>query len=355
MDSKLRTGLFIFGVIAIILTFMPYISADYWWVRMFDYPHLQLTGLTLLALLLYFIKFDFRFYGDYIFAGFLLFCFVWQLQKIYPYTEFSDYEVLNASSNPKSSLKLYAANVLQKNEDYEKAIKDMLKEDADIMVFTETNTIWQNEIRKALPASYTEKVEYPLDNTYGILMYSKLPLINPEVKFLVSDSVPSIHTKVSLKDGSLIQLYSIHPTPPMPQENPTSTDRDAEMMMIAKKSLDSDLPVIVLGDFNDVAWSQTSRLFQSVSRLSDARIGRGLYNTFNAKNVLMRWPLDHIFISDEFRIKSLSLGEDIGSDHFPMVATLSFEPDGIDEQGLDSPTEAELEQANTIIQNFKED
>lgn len=316
-----------FGFIAIILTLMPFIAVDYWWIRMFDFPHVQLTLLTGLAVLTYLLKFDFKNYKDYFFITALIICLTYQSIKIYPYTKLGNFTVFNASKSSKKELSFFTSNVLQENKNYQKVIDKLKMYDSDIMLFTETNVAWQKNIKRSISNQYRYHIEFPLNNTYGMLLYSKLELIEPEVKFLVSDSVPSIHTKVKLKSGEIIQLYAIHPTPPMPQENPMSTDRDAEMMKIALASRDNKLPVVVIGDFNDVAWSQSSKLFNRVSGLLDIRKGRGLFNTFDANSFILRWPLDHIFISNEFRLKKLKVVDDVSSDHFPLYAKLTFEPE----------------------------
>lgn len=350
----LKKVLISFGVLAILLTITPFIAVDYWWIRMFDFPHTQLTFLTALAILTYIIKFNFKEIKDYIFITILIACCIFQFYKILPYTTFSSYEVMNTSKNSKDILKIFTANVLQENEKSEQLIKEMKSIDADIMLFTEVNKRWLKTLNKAVDKSYMHKYEIPLDNTYGMVLYSKLNLIKPEGHFLVSDSIPSIHSLVELPTGDLVQIYAIHPTPPMPQENPMSTDRDAEMMMIAKLSLESKYPVIVFGDFNDVAWSQTSKLFKRVSRLLDARIGRGLYSTFSAKSKILRWPLDHIFISEEFRVKTLKNCNDVLSDHFPFYTELSFEPSKASEQKPPPPSKEDLKTANEQIKKFKE-
>src|SRR5690606_27988463 len=163
------------------------------------------------------------------------------------------------------------------------------------------------------------------------------------------------HTILQLPAGEGIQLYFIHPTPPMPQHNPSSTDRDAEMMMVAKMANNNPLPVIVGGDFNDVAWTQTTQLFKSISELLDPRVGRGFYNTFNAKNSDMRWPLDHFFASDEFRLIKMELGEDIDFDHFPAYFEVKLETENAAEQSPQESTPREKEEANESIQEARED
>lgn len=344
-----------FGILAIIFTLIPLIPADYWWIRMFDFPLIQLTAITFFAILLYFIKFNYRNVKDVIFIGVMMVCFIFQFSKLVPYTPFYKEEVLNATKDQKNTkIKLLTANVLQKNENNDRLI-DVIKElDADIMVFTEANNRWKDAIVKHLSSAYKYKVELPLENTYGILMYSKFELINPEVKFMVTDTIPSIHSKVRLLSGDVVQLYAVHPTPPMPQENPLSTDRDAELMMTSKLSRDSKIPVIVVGDFNDIAWSPTSLLFQHTSELLDVRVGRGFYNTFNAKKTIFRWPLDHVYVSPEFRLTTLKSCQSIDSDHFPYYVELSFEPNGANEQLPEKATEEQLEKAAKQIKKLRE-
>ncbi len=62
---------------------------------------------------------------------------------------------------------------------------------------------------------------------------------------------------------------------------------------------------------------------------------------------LLRYPLDHIFYSREFGLVSLKKLDDIGSDHFPLLIGLHYEPDGETSEGLKSPDpgeEAEIEE-----------
>jgi endonuclease/exonuclease/phosphatase (EEP) superfamily protein YafD len=356
---KLKPFLQIFGGIAVVLSLIPVIAVDYWWIRMFDFPHIQLTILTFTAFVVYFMRFDIKRKEDYLFVGVIFCCLIFQGTKIYPYTALAPFAVQDATNrkdllknNIPESLKLYTANVLQSNKNSGPLISEIHQKNADILLFVETNKRWQSEISKSLPEEYKFRVEVPLDNTYGMLLYSKLKLVEPTVHYLVDDSVPSIHSKVVLRSGDTIRMYNIHPTPPMPQHNPSSSDRDAEMMKIANLSRKSEYPVVVLGDFNDVAWSATTSLFETVGELLDVRKGRGFYNTFNADSFLLRWPLDHIFISAEFRVVELKLGEDIKSDHFPTYTHLSFEPEKKGGQRPKPPTENELkraqEQANGV-------
>ncbi|HET8854801.1 MAG TPA: endonuclease/exonuclease/phosphatase family protein, partial [Salinimicrobium sp.] len=125
------------------------------------------------------------------------------------------------------------------------------------------------------------------------------------------------------------------------------------MMIVAKMAKKDELPVIVTGDFNDVAWSETTSLFQEVSGLLDPRIGRGFFNTYNANSFIMRWPLDHLFISREWRLVDLERGSDFGSDHFPIYFKLSLEPENAPEQEKKNPSAEEKKEAAKAIKAAK--
>ena len=90
--------------------------------------------------------------------------------------------------------------------------------------------------------------------------------------------------------------------------------------------------LLVTGDLNDVAWSRTTRQFRRLSRLLDPRVGRGMFNTFHAGHWFLRWPLDHIFHSDHFTLRSIRRLPSIGSDHFPLLSELVLTPHLKDEQ-----------------------
>jgi endonuclease/exonuclease/phosphatase (EEP) superfamily protein YafD len=144
--------------------------------------------------------------------------------------------------------------------------------------------------------------------------------------------VPSIHARVKLPGGALVELRCLHPRPPAPQEAKESRPRDAELIVVGRELGRRRSPAIVLGDLNDVAWSRTNYQFQDLSGLLDPRIGRGFYHTFHARYPFLRYPLDHCFHSRHFRLASFRRLRAFGSDHFPVGIRLSYEPDAAREQ-----------------------
>ena len=197
------------------------------------------------------------------------------------------------------------------------------------------------------PTTTPARLAQPLDNTYGMLCYSKLELIEPELRFLLKPGMPSLRTGLRLRSGERVTFYGLHPEPPAPDEADTSLPRDAELRDgRARGRRWPSRPAIVAGDLNDVAWSHTSRLFRRISRMLDPRIGRGMFNSFHARYWCLRWPLDHVFVSDDFVLHAIRRLPAFGSDHFPILITLAYAPKAAVAQEAPEPDAADHAEAD---------
>jgi endonuclease/exonuclease/phosphatase (EEP) superfamily protein YafD len=313
------------GAIIVIFSLIPLIRNDYWAFRVFEYPRLQKLSLNLIIIAAYGFFFASSQAYDIVFFSILAVNACYLIYQIYPFTTFAAKTVLKAETkNEDNQITIVSSNVFQDNRNVAGCLKMLDKNDPDVVLLLETDQFWYDNT-KVLKEKYPYHVTVPQENTYGMLLYSRLELVDPQTRFLVDAEIPSIKTKVKLHSGELIDLYCVHPTPPVPGENDHSTERDKELLMVAKEVKESGSPSIVVGDLNDVAWSYTTELFTKISGMLDPRIGRGFYNTFHAKMPFLRFPLDHVFCSTDFKLVKLSRLENFSSDHFPILISLQYE------------------------------
>ena len=317
------------GGAAVLATLMPLLRHTAWWIRVFDFPRLQIV-LGIVLTLVAGLALGGASGGPWQ-LGFLVLVAgagAYQVARIVPYTPLVRKAVADSTRahDPNTELSLAVMNVLQYNREGALALATLQAADPDVIMAVETDAWWHDQLRP-LEKTHPHTCHEPLDNTYGLLFFSRLPLKASQIKYLLDDDVPSLHTYVQLPDGkTLVRLYGLHPKPPAPQESKTSTKRDAELLLVGKEVDRRDEPTIVFGDMNDVAWSHTSELFRRVSGLLDPRVGRGLMPTFHADYSLLRWPLDHVFVSPHFQVVDMRRLPHVGSDHFPIFVRLSFEP-----------------------------
>ena len=337
------------SVLLVLASLLPLSRRPQWWIRGLDFPRLQLAVLALLVLLAGFALHRWQPLGPagWALQGLLLVCLAYQLSWVLPYTPFWRRQVPRSGSPGGPSLSLLSANVLMTNRCADALLALVRQQRPDLVITLESDHWWEQQLAP-LETDYPWSVKCPLDNLYGMHLYSRLPLEETELCFLVEEDVPSIHTRVVLAGGESVRLHVLHPAPPSPSENEESTERDAELLVVARSLLESRQPVVVAGDLNDVAWSSTTRLFRRISGLLDPRIGRGMFNTFHVKFPFLRWPLDHLFHSRHFSLLSLRRLPDIGSDHFPLWVELALEPGRDDHEGPQEPSPGERQRAREI-------
>jgi endonuclease/exonuclease/phosphatase (EEP) superfamily protein YafD len=327
-------------------TIVPFSKHEAWWVRSCDFPRAQIVVVALLAAGALVITGDLGRGASQLLLFALVVTIGYQLAMILPYTPLWRAELLPSSAPPGDrSLSLLVVNVLMSNRESDRLLELIRASDPDLILALETDAWWRDRFEALAPA-YPHRLAHPLENTYGMLLYSKLELIEPEIRFLLKPEIPSIRTWVGLRSGQRIMLYGLHPEPPSPSEAETSLPRDAELVLVGREVEATGAPSIVAGDLNDVAWSHTSRLFRRISRLLDPRIGRGMFNTFHAGLWPLRWPLDHVFVSDDFLLHAIRRWPAFGSDHFPILIALEYRPAVADLQEAPEPDrEDEVEAA----------
>lgn len=314
----------IMAIIVIWLSFWSLIPSDQWWIRGADFPRLQILVVGFITFVLFLVlEHPWTWFNQLLFIG-LIAALAYQLKMVLPYTFVWKNQVKQVKQDqldPQRQISLIVSNVLTTNNQYHLLIKQIQTHQPDLVLTLETDQTWQNELA-VIEADYPYRVAVPLDNLYGMHLYSKLKLSNTQVKFILSDEIPSIHTTVILRSGQPVRLYCLHPKPPSPTEAKDSTLRDAELLIVGDQIKDMDESCIVMGDLNDVAWSRTTRLFQRISGLLDPRVGRHYVNTFHADYPFFRWSLDHVFHSTDFALVHMERLPHVGSDHFPVFLIL---------------------------------
>jgi len=248
----------------------------------------------------------------------LFFCCIICLNDLLPFTRWYKTEIracLNPSDNSILGILIY--NVYQENDQYDKLIDKVKSIDPDIVLLLETNLAWYDAMSPLID-KYPYKIKAIQENTYGMMMLSKLQPLEKSVENLTDNEIPSIDCLIKVNDQK-IRIRGLHPKPPIPGEALSSKQKDEEFSEAARRiaRLPDEELKIVIGDLNDVVWSKASRRFKKTSGLKDPRVGRGTYSTFPTYFPI-RFPLDHIFCSPELRLYDLEVLENIGSDHFPI-------------------------------------
>ena len=336
----------------IAMTLLPLARTSAWWVRAFDFPRAQIAGFLAIVLLAGVLALDRGSGATWLLIVALTASLVYQVVRIFPFTPLAPVQATTVQRcAPSARIRLLIANVLESNRDSRPLLEMTRRLEPDVLLAMETDAWWDREL-SALDGDYPFRVRQPQENTYGMHLFSRLELVEPEVRYLLEDDVPSIHAAIRLRSGALVDFHGVHPKPPDIDQD--TAERDAELLIVGRQVRKKGVPAIVAGDLNDVAWSRTNRLFQEISGLLDPRIGRGLYSTFNANWPLLRWPLDHVFFHETLALIDMRRMGPIGSDHFPIYIALCHQPEAAARQSAPQPDAEDEQDADEAIDEGRE-
>jgi endonuclease/exonuclease/phosphatase (EEP) superfamily protein YafD len=318
---------YLLGTVIVAVTILPTWQTSQWWVRLCDFPRYQVAVLAIIVLVLMPLTL-----GRLTATELCLFVAVavaalWQVSWIWRYVPGAPLEVPSsaAGSSAPGRIALLTTNVFQDCRDAAALLQIIGDADPDLILAVETDEWWCSRLSEALRTRYQYGLTYPLSNGYGMAMFSRLELLQPTIRFLVDDAIPSIKTGVRLRSSAVIDLYGLHPQPPAPLQD--STERDVELVLVGVEIKSTGRPSVVLGDLNDVAWSPTTTEFARAGDLRDPRRGRGFFNTYPARLPGLRYPLDYVFHTKHFSVCKMRVLPKTGSDHLPLIAVLDLHSD----------------------------
>lgn len=343
------------GLVLVAATALPFAPTDDWWVRALEFPRPALAALLALAALGgAWAALDRRRASAWVLLAAVLAALGFQLHRMWPYTPLHAVQVPSAADcAPEDSLSVVAGNLREGNRGAPRFLEEVRRTRPDLVFVVEVDPRWVEALRP-LEEDYPNRVLHPRGDFWGFALYARLELVEPEVRHLLTGYVPSLRTGLRLGSGAVVGFHGLHPRPPTPGHG--TGLRDAELLLAAEAARAGGRPAVVGGDLNAAAWSTITGLVQRIGGLLDPRIGRGFFLTFPAwVPVPLRFPIDHVLFTPEFRLLAVEVLPDIGSDHLPLLARLCHMPGGAAARAVAPPTEAERRRAQEAIDDGRAD
>jgi endonuclease/exonuclease/phosphatase (EEP) superfamily protein YafD len=213
-------------------------------------------------------------------------------------------------------------NVLKARKNYDGVVKLLRKQDADFVALEEIN----------LPGFVRLRTDPVLSKKYpsfaggwqsGQCLLSRWPI--QYSKTIIDKHFPILHVRVKTPKGLNLTIVVFHPPHPT---TPFLMERQLALFKAVSDGRDSLFkgPLLVAGDLNDTPYNASYQNFLKKAQLHDPMKSFGLMTTW--PSVLPPWlriPIDHVFYSDDLKVKEQHLLPNTGSDHLP-IYTVFYQP-----------------------------
>lgn len=221
------------------------------------------------------------------------------------------------------AFKLMNLNVLVSNKRYSQTIDLIRQQKPDIIALEEINQAWVTGLAPVL-REYPHQKSVPLENAFGIGLYSKFPLSDVQVRTFGEPYrgiyFPSIVAKVHVSKSQVFTVVATHPLPP----TAGFQVRNSQLADIGAQRTSFGENLVITGDLNTSPWSPYFVKLIQKTGLQDSQLGFGIQPSWPAYSPLIKTPIDHILVSEQFAVLNRELGPDVGSDHLPVFVVLGL-------------------------------
>jgi endonuclease/exonuclease/phosphatase (EEP) superfamily protein YafD len=242
-------------------------------------------------------------------------------------TEFFSFYSLHPKEQVLSAgLKIYYANILYTNNDYESLKKQIEENKADLVILVE----FSNEHENAMKGRFQERFPYVDRNSRskklaGNVVFSKYPITNLSEKY-PQPSGRRRYNYFSVDKGIPLYFYVIHTSAPVSQYNFQMRNEQLKKLKTDFLTQSSDraenAPVVVLGDFNLSPRSAFYTQFMSGLEGKLKNVSRDYQPHFTRSlrdQKILNVHIDQVFASPQVNIGDLGISDLSGSDHHAMM------------------------------------
>jgi endonuclease/exonuclease/phosphatase (EEP) superfamily protein YafD len=241
-------------------------------------------------------------------------------------TWYSQKDLLSADKT--NTLKVMSFNIKIENTYLDRIVNSIKSADPDLALLIEIDVA----TTKKVEAMIIDKFPYHFRSPGGDLaVFSKLPLEGSSGdKFLGSNDTHLV-THLKYRDKR-IKIIGVHPFVPI--KSSTLTRRNLQLDALANHLQREQSPTILMGDFNLSPWSPYYRKFIDKTKLHNTRYGFGILPSWIRPSTYVKLPhlllpvlnipIDHIFISKDFKVVNTYIGDNGNSDHAPIISELTM-------------------------------
>ena len=222
-----------------------------------------------------------------------------------------------------NGIKVFYANILYKNTDYESLKQKIVEENPDIVIMVEFSDEHEDEMKEFFKDNYP----YMNRNSRSIMLawdvvFSKLPINSAtttwlEWKWSRKYSYMQIECKNSKFECSNdFDLYVVHTAAPVSQETFEMRNNQLWQLWIDFKHKNNSNPTVVIWDFNLSPWSY---YYKELIKNRNLKNALSFQNPNYTRSLLQQWifrsHIDQLFISPEIKISPVRIENLTWSDH----------------------------------------
>ena len=261
----------------------------------------------------------------------------------------AQFNIMENEKHPEVKSQMF--NIINEYEPDIACFQEMVAEDSTIKDHGHMDTFLQQLNFKNYFYSYNVKEDFWGYAHFGVIIFSKYPIINKQTISFYPNDYNSIFQYVDIVKGAdTIRVFNIHlqslrfskenlkyiDKPTVEDENKALQEskniiakfkkgflkREIQAGRIRAEINKSPYPIIVTGDFNDVPNSYAYYTIGGNLKNAFVEKGSGLGRTFSGISPVLR--IDNIFVDTKIDVLQFNLVKKKLSDHFPIMADVEM-------------------------------